>query len=151
MNHRTIERLLSPYLDEELPEPQRSEVSEHLRACASCAERLVELGTIRRQIQEAADAALPENFAYSVLRAARMEQESTLRWLGAERFARNVVLGLSVMVVCLIGLGTVLKTEPPVRVDRYLAAEPTDSLTQQVLGQEGEISKADVVYAAVIR
>ncbi|MBM4161193.1 MAG: hypothetical protein FJ217_08845 [Ignavibacteria bacterium] len=151
MNHRTIERLLSPYIDEELLEPQRSEVSEHLRVCASCAGRLEELRTIRRQIQEAADAALPDNFAYSVLRAARMEQESALRWLGAERFARDVVLGLSVIVICLIGLGTVLKTEPPVRVDRYLAAEPADSLTQRVLGQEGEISKDDIVYAAVMR
>lgn len=151
MNHKRIERLLSPYLDGELPEPHQRELSEHLRSCESCRLRLEELRSIKHQIRSAADVSLPQNFAYSVLRAARREKENTLVWLGAERFARNVVFGLSVLVICLVGLGTFLKSEPPVRVDRYLAGEATDSLTQRVLDNQGEISKDDVVFAALTK
>jgi anti-sigma factor RsiW len=151
MNHRTIELLLSPYLDDELTERERDEVAAHLRGCDSCRIRLEELRALRRQIQMAADIDLPDNFAYAVLRAARSEQENSLRWLGAERFARNVVIGLVVIVLCLIGLGTMMTAEPPLRVDRYLAAEATDSLTRQVLDQQIELSKDDVVYAAVTK
>jgi hypothetical protein len=107
--------------------------------------------TIKFQIHSAADVSLPDNFAYSVLRAARYERENSLVWLGAEQFARNVVFGLTLVVIILVGLGTLLQSEPALRVDRYLAGEPTDSLTRRVMENQGEISKEDVVLAALTK
>jgi len=151
MTHKSIERLLSPYFDGELPELRQRELSEHLRSCESCRLRLEEMRTIKFQIHSAADVALPETFAFSVLRAARHERENSLVWLGAEQFARNVVVGLTLVVMILVGLGTFLQSEPPLRVDRYLAGEPTDSLTRRVMENQGEISKEDIVFAALTK
>jgi hypothetical protein len=106
---------------------------------------------IRPQIRSAADVSLPDNFAFSVLRAARFERENSLAWLGAERFARDLVFGLTLVVMVLVGLGTFLQSEPPLHVDRYLAGEPTDSLTQRVMENQGEILKEDVVLAALTK
>ena len=151
MTHKSIERLLSPYLDGELPELRGRELSEHLRSCESCRLRLEEMRTIKFQIHSAADVSLPDNFAYSVLRAVWYEKENSLVWLGAEQFARNVVFGLTLVVIVLVGLGTFLQSEPALRVDRYLAGEPADSLTRRVMENQGEISKEDVVLAALTK
>jgi anti-sigma factor RsiW len=145
------EELLSRYVDNELTEGERHEVSEHLASCESCRLSVEELRALRVRIREAADVSLPENFVYSVLRSARAEQENTVVWLSTERLARNVVVVLSVLVLTLVGLGTFLRPEPAIRVDRYLITEPTDTLVGQVLGTQGEISKDVVVYAVLTK
>jgi hypothetical protein len=109
------------------------------------------MGAIRIRIREAADVLLPDSFAFSVLRAARSGQEDTVVWLSTERFVRNLVVALSVLVLTLIGLGTYLRPEPPIRVDRYLITEPTDTFAGQVLGTQGEIPKDVMVYAALTK
>jgi len=144
-------RLLSLYADDELTAEQRQEVTDHLASCDSCRRSVEEMRAVRVQIRKAADVSLPDNFVYSVLRAARSEQEETVVWLSTERFARNVVVALSVLVLTLIGLGTFLRPEPPVRVDRYLITEPSDTLAGQVLGTQGEIPKDVMVYAALTK
>jgi anti-sigma factor RsiW len=145
------EQLLSFYVDNELAEEERREISEHLASCESCRLALEELRALRVRIREAADVSLPDNFVYSVLRSARREQENSVVWISTERFARNVVVVLSVLVLMLVGLGTFLRSEPPIRVDRYLITEPTDTLAGQVLGTQGEISKDVLVYAVLTK
>jgi len=145
------EQLLSFYVDNELAEEERREISEHLASCESCRLALEELRALRVRIREAADVSLPDNFVYSVLRSARREQENSVVWISTERFARNVVVVLSVLVLMLVGLGTFLRSEPPIRVDRYLITEPTDTLAGQVLGTQGEISKDVMVYAVLTK
>jgi anti-sigma factor RsiW len=145
------EQLLSLYVDDELTGEERREVSEHLAACESCRLSIEEMRALRVRIKEAADVSLPDNFVYSVLRSARREDENTVVWLSTEKFARNVVVVLSVVVLALVGLGTFLRPEPPIRVDRYLISEPTDTLAGQVLGMQGEISKDVMVYAVLTK
>jgi anti-sigma factor RsiW len=145
------EQLLSSYLDDELTENERREVSEHLASCESCRQSIEELRALGGRIREAADVTLPDNFVYSVLRSARREKENTVVWLSTEKFARNVVVALSLFVLALVGLGTFLQPEPALRVDRYLITEPTDTLAGQVLGTQGEISKDVMVYAVLTK
>jgi anti-sigma factor RsiW len=145
------EQLLSLYVDDELTGEERREVSEHLASCESCRLSIEEMRALRVRIKEAADVSLPDNFVYSVLRSARREDENTVVWLSTEKFARNVVVVLSVVVLALVGLGTFLRPEPPIRVDRYLISEPTDTLAGQVLGMQGEISKDVMVYAVLTK
>jgi anti-sigma factor RsiW len=145
------EQLLSLYVDDELTGEERREVSEHLASCESCRLSIEEMRALRVRIKEAADVSLPDNFVYSVLRSVRREDENTVVWLSTEKFARNVVVVLSVVVLALVGLGTFLRPEPPIRVDRYLISEPTDTLAGQVLGMQGEISKDVMVYAVLTK
>ncbi len=145
------EQLLSLYVDNELTGEERREVSEHLASCESCRLSIEEMRALRVRIKEAADVSLPDNFVYSVLRSARREDENTVVWLSTEKLARNVVVVLSVVVLALVGLGTFLRPEPPIRVDRYLISEPTDTLAGQVLGTQGEISKDVMVYAVLTK
>ena len=79
----------------------------------------------------------------------RGEEEGEVVWLGTERFARRLVLALSVFVICVVGLGSLFEPEQSVTVDRYLTSEPSDSLARRVLEPHQEISKDDIVYAAL--
>lgn len=145
------EQLLSSYVDDELTEKERREISKHLASCESCRKSVEELRALRVRIREAADVTLPDNFVYSVLRSARREKENSVVWLGTERLARNVVVALTLFVLALVGLGTFFRPEPALRVDRYLITEPTDTLAGQVLGTQGEISKDVMVYAVLTK
>jgi anti-sigma factor RsiW len=152
MNHTSMQRLLSAFVDNELPEKDAREVRQHIDGCTSCQKRLRELAAIRDRIREAADVELPDNFVYSVQRSVRLEQQESVIWLGTERFARNVVVALFVLVFAMVVFGNMLKpSQQTVGVDRYLSGEPTDSAAHAVLGSQQKISKEDVMMAALSR
>ena len=44
MRHRSFEKKLSAYVDDELNEVQREMVREHIQECATCQRRIQELG-----------------------------------------------------------------------------------------------------------
>ena len=151
MRHKFYERQLSAFVDQELDARQVELVREHLEQCKSCQRRLQELGMIRETIRETASIALPEAFVYSVQRAVRREQQETVIWLGPERFARNLVAALCILVFMVIVFGSYFAPQQAVGVDRYLGGEPTDSAAHAVIGSQNELSKDDVFFAAVSR
>jgi anti-sigma factor RsiW len=146
-----MRRLLSAYVDHELSEIEAKTVREHMEGCPSCQQRMQELGSIRARIREAATANLPDNFVYAVQRSIRQEQQESVVWLGTERFARNVVVALCVLVFAVIAFGTVLKPQQPLGEERYLSGEPSDSAAHAVLGSQRTISKEDVMLAALTK
>jgi anti-sigma factor RsiW len=149
MNHRRIERMLSAFVDNELGEVESKVVREHIMGCDSCKIRIQEHRAIRAGIRDAATVDLPDAFFYSVQRAIRREEEDSVIWLGTERFARNVVVALCVLVFAVLAVGSYLKPPQPIGVERYVNGEVSDSAAHAVLGSQQEISKDDVILAAL--
>jgi len=151
MKHSTMQRLLSAYVDNELNEAEANTVRDHVAECSSCQTRIHELGVIRARIREAATAELPDNFVYAVQRSFRKEQQESVMWLGTERFARNLVAALCVLVFAVIAFGSILQPQQPIGEERYLSGEPSDSAAHAVLGSQRAISKEDVMIAALTK
>jgi anti-sigma factor RsiW len=151
MNHTRMQRLLSAFVDNELGDAEAKAVREHLEGCSSCQQRIQELGAIRSKIREAATADLPDNFVSTVQRSIRQEQQESVVWLGTERFARNVVVALCVLVFAVVAFGSMMKPQQPIGEERYLSGEPSDSAAHAVLGSQKVISKEDVMFAALTK
>lgn len=151
MRHRFFEKNLSAYVDGELAGSGLEALQEHLRDCHSCQRQLKELRGIRDDIRNAATVSLPDNFYYSVRRAVQQEKQSSVVWLGTERFARNIVLGLCLVVLLMVVFTSYFEQQQPVGVDRYFNGEPTDSAAHAVIGSQQELSKSDVMMAALTK
>jgi hypothetical protein len=151
MNHTAHEHLLSAYVDNELGESEANSVRVQIEGCAQCQQQVQVLRRIRTSIREAANIDLPETFVYSVQRAVRRQEQEYVIWLGPERFARNIVVALCVIVLTLVTVGNYLTPQPVVGEDRYFSGEPSDSAAHAVIGSQRELSKDDVMIAALTR
>ncbi|HLF19317.1 MAG TPA: zf-HC2 domain-containing protein [Bacteroidota bacterium] len=151
MNHQEFEHLLSEYLDDELPSVKRAAVEHHLVVCSSCAVRLAELKNIRRGIKAGASVELPSSFPSRVSRAIRSQEEESSNWTLAEFMARRTVLALSIVVLLLLGLTSFNMNQEGISVERYLSGEVSDSTEARILFNGEEISKEDVLMAAVTK
>ncbi len=149
MNHKKFHRMLSAFADNELDESNMNIMRSHIEGCGACKRELQELRAIRAGIRETATIALPQNFLYSVQRSIQLEEQESVVWLGTEQFARNVVVGLCIVVLALVAFGSIFKSAPPLREDRYFTSEIVDSVAQPVLGSQRELSKDDVIIAAL--
>lgn len=151
MNHKHFERQLSAYVDREMDERQMELMRSHVEGCPACRSRLAELEAIRSELRTAASVNLPDHFVFSVRSAIRREEAESVAWLGTERFARNVVVALCLLVLVMIAFESYLAPQQPIGLDRYFNAEVADSAAQAVIGSQQELSKADVLMAALTR
>ena len=151
MNHKTVERLLSAFVDGELDEGTKQFVRAHLEGCASCRKRIDEMRAIRMGIREAATVDLPDNFIYSVRSAVNREQQESVVWLGPERFARNLVVALSILVFAVVAYTSLTEPQVPMGVSQYFSGESSDSAAHAVLGSQRELSKDDVMMAVLTK
>lgn len=151
MKHKIYEQQLSGYVDRELPEADTELMRKHIEECAVCRRQVQELHSIRSQIRAAATVTLPDNFIYSVRSAIRREESESVVWLGTERLARNVVVGLCILVLGMVAFESYLTPQQSISVDRYFNGEPADSAAQTVIGSQQELSKADVLMAALTK
>ena len=151
MNHSTIEQLLSAFVDNELDEAGMNSIRAHLDGCASCRSRVQVMHSIRTRIREAATVELPDNFVYAVRRAIQRDERESVMWLGPERFARNLVVALGIVVFAFIAYSDFSAAQPAPGVDRYFNGEQSDSAAHAVLGTQRELSKEDVMMAALTK
>lgn len=151
MKHKIFERQLSAFVDRELTEEQMEPMREHIAGCAACRRHVQELDSIRSQIRSAATVTLPDNFIYSVRSAIRREQNESVAWLGTEQFARNVVVALCILVLVMVAFESYLTPQQSFGVDRYFNSEAVDSTAQAFIGGQQELSKADVLMAAITK
>ncbi|MBI3586278.1 MAG: zf-HC2 domain-containing protein [Ignavibacteriales bacterium] len=149
MSHKYFQQLLSSYLDNELSADEKLQIERHVEGCDECKQRLQIFHTVKSHIHAGGNFELSGNFTQSVVRRIRQEQEGAVLWLGPEVFARRLILGLFIVVSCLVGLGSLFQPEQTVTMDRYLRAEHQDSVSIQVLTPQSEISKDDILYAAM--
>lgn len=151
MKHKIFERQLSAFVDRELTVEQMESMREHIAGCAACRRHVQELDSIRSQIRSAATVTLPDNFIYSVRSAIRREHNESVVWLGTEQFARNVVVALCILVLVMVAFESYLTPQQSLGVDRYFNGEPADSAAQAFIGGQQELSKADVLMAAITK
>jgi anti-sigma factor RsiW len=151
MRHRIYLRQLSAYIDRELTEAQTESMRQHIEGCEECRQRMQELRAIRSQIRAAATVTMPDNFIYSVKGAIRRQESESVAWLGTERLARNVVVGLCILVLGIVALESYITPQQSFGVDRYFNGEPADSAAQSIIGTQQELSKADVLMAVMTK
>jgi len=151
MNHKKFDRQLSAYVDGEMDEQQRESMRLHIEGCALCRRRMAEHESISHQLRAAATVTLPDNFVMSVRSAIRRQESDSVAWLGPERFARNVVVALCVFLLAMLVFESYLVPQQTIGVDRYFNAEVADSAAQTVIGSQQELSKADVLMAALTK
>jgi anti-sigma factor RsiW len=149
MNHGQLKQWVSSFLDDEANDEQRREVLSHLESCVECRTLVSEAKMLRDDIRRMADVDLPPTFAYGVLRTVRNDQEQVRVRAGIDRFGMRMVLALSLIVVCLFGFGSLYQPELPSPVDRILTGELSDSLSKRVLEPQRDISKDDIIFAAI--
>ena len=151
MNHKNFERQISAFVDNELSEQEANSLRTHVEGCPVCKKHVQELRTLRTSIREAASVVLPESFVYAVQRAVRREEQEYVIWLAPERFARNVVVALCILVAVMVGVGSYLTPQAGAGEDRYVSSEPADSAAHVVMGTQRELSKDDVMIAALTK
>lgn len=149
MNHKQMHQWVSFFIDGQASDEQRRAVLVHLESCIECRTRVRGAAALREGIRLAADVELPATFPYGVLRTIRRDQEQARTNSGVERFGIRVVLSLLLIVICLFGLGSLYQPEQPSLASHILAGEPSDSLSKRVLEPQRDISKDDIIYAAI--
>jgi anti-sigma factor RsiW len=151
MKHHDFWLLISPYVDGELPPKVRFEVENHISLCAQCRRHVAELELLGEDIKRSADISLRQNFAWDVLRTVRKKEESTKTWNPILFVARRTVVALAIVVLVLLGLTSFNAGRSSISVEQYLAGEVSSSAESQILFNRDEISKEDVLMAAVSR
>lgn len=150
MSHKTLQQLLSAYADGELTSEESALVRDHLRHCAECARSLQEIQRIRLDLRSVAHVELRPAFAQQLLRTLRQQQEQYGAWGTVELFARRLVFALIVIVLFVVGIGSLGSSEEAIVFEPYLSGESTDSVATRVL-TTGEVSKEDLLLAVSTR
>lgn len=151
MDHRTVQSLLSAYIDKELQEGERREVEMHLKGCDACRKEEHLLRRISSGVVSAAEYRLPSDFTARVVRSFRQEEERLVSSKAVEQLSRRLVLGFSVAVITFVTIGSLIQPAPPIVMETYLAGEPADSLAARTLMTDGQLSKDELLLSAVIR
>ncbi|MFH0991794.1 MAG: zf-HC2 domain-containing protein [bacterium] len=149
MNHETMVSMLSAYVDGELTAGDYDLVQHHLEQCDNCSHQIRQFQQIRSHLKEAADYEPSVGTISNVMRVIRSEQDSSVVWLGPERFAKHLVFVLSAIVIAIILVGSAV-TEPQ-SIELTSHTEQLDSLDRGGLYPPSELSKDDVLYAALTK
>jgi anti-sigma factor RsiW len=151
MNHNTIHERLSLLFDGRLSAPESEELRLHVESCPDCKKTLAAFSMVREGIRQAASYEVSPMFARNVVRTIRklIEREAP-EWIGADRIARRLVAALGLLSLLVIGVSTLGTEEIQAGPERYFTGEPLDSSVTRTLLQQDEISKDDVLIAAVV-
>ena len=150
MNHHKLQELISSFIDDELLPEERSEVERHILKCEECRQTLTELQLIRKRVRAAATITPSPQSTANLLRAIRIAGGQQVGWGGTDIVARRLVIALTLVVFCIVSIGSLNKPEQPIVMESYLSGEASDSTTHAVLSQ-GEVSKEDILLAVTTR
>ncbi len=151
MNHEQIHLLLSAYVDGELEPSEQSTLAAHLETCSDCRERVRQMLTVKQSVHAAGNFELPYSFASSLVRSIHHEEQKDVSWLGIEHYAGKFVLGLTMLVLFLIGLTTFRQNEEPLPMERYISGLTSDSAASQILTKHGAVTRDDVLIAVLTK
>ena len=149
MNHKTISQLLSSYADGELKSGDMDWIRRHLESCADCRKSLAQFTEIRREIHSLSAVDLRSSFPSDVMRTIRLRQSDGPASMNEEFTARRILIALSILVLLLAGVASFNRGQSPASLDRYLTGEVTESTESRILLTHDEISKDDILVAAV--
>jgi anti-sigma factor RsiW len=145
-----MEELLSAYYDQELDDDRKSMVEAHLRECVNCQKSFLYLQEIRAGIRSVAAYDLSLMFSANVMRMIRRQKDEEGPWFSAVSMGKRLVWSLGVLSVIIVGASALNQPETTVRPEMYFTGEPDDSSITRSLLQNEEISKDDVIIAALV-
>ena len=151
MNHKHMYELLSAYIDRELEPANERCVREHLKTCPECRARMNQMLTLKHSVHAAGNYDLPFAFASELVRSIHHEEQRDVSWLGIEHYAGKFVLGLTMLVLLLIGVTTFRQNEEPLPMERYISGLTSDSAASQILTKRGAVTRDDVLIAVLTK
>lgn len=151
MNHQEMYLLLSPFIDNELTETERSVVVEHLKQCEDCRLRVGQLRTLKRNVHSAGNVELPLAFASMVTNSIHHDEEVAVSWIGIEHFAERFAIGLALLVLLFLGIANFRQNQEPLPVERYAGGLSSDSAAAHILTKQGAITRDDVMFAVLTK
>ncbi len=151
MNHDEIRLLLSAYADEEVTDEERRFVEDHVGGCRDCRSQLAQMRTLKRTVHAAGDIELPYSFANEVVRSIHHDDEVNISWNDIEHLAFRFVLGLTVVVLLLVGITSFQQRSDVLPMERYMTGLNPDSAASQLLTKQGSITRDDVMFAVLTK
>jgi predicted anti-sigma-YlaC factor YlaD len=151
MNHKIIQLLVSSYLDGEVNESEIIEVRTHLEGCSECRQFIKEAQLIRNEICALGEVKLANYFAERVAHSVDKRDKQTMEWLGIEPLARNTFIVLAGFVLVLFFFTGFNNSNASAMNDQLLKRITSNSVSTQVLLQQGNLSKSDLLYAVMTK
>jgi predicted anti-sigma-YlaC factor YlaD len=151
MNHKKLRLLVSSYLDDEVNDSEKAEVLSHLEGCSECRHFLNHGQRMRNEICLLGEVKLENYFAERVAHSVERRDEQTMEWLGIEPLARNTFIVLSGFVLIMFFFTSFNNSTASAMNDQLLNRITSNSVSTQVLLQQGSLSKSDLLYAVMTK
>jgi predicted anti-sigma-YlaC factor YlaD len=151
MNHKKIQLLVSSYLDGEVNDSEKAKALLHLEVCSECRQFIEHAKLMREEICALGEVKLADSFTARVAYSVEKRDEQTVEWLGIEPSARNTFFLLAGFVLVMFFLTNFNNSTAPLMNDQLLNRITSNSVSTQVLLQQGNLSKSDLLYAVMTK
>jgi anti-sigma factor RsiW len=151
MRHRKLQLLVSTYLDGEIAEADKTIVLSHVKTCPKCRHFIGEAKIMREALKALGVLELPRTFASQVAYAVEQREERSEEWLGIAPLARNTFYALAVVVLLIFSISLFSNGTEIGSGDQFISAISGESASVRVLLQQEDLSRNDMLYAAVIK
>jgi anti-sigma factor RsiW len=151
MNHKKIQLLVSAYLDGEVNDSEKTDVLSHLETCSKCIQFIEHAKLIREEICALGEVKLANSFTARVAYAVDKRDEQTMEWLGIEPLARNTFIVLAGFVFVMFFFTSFRNNTASALNDQLLNRITSNSVSTHVLLQQENLSKSDLLYAAMTK
>jgi anti-sigma factor RsiW len=149
MKHKKLQLLVSSYVDNEIDDKDRSIVLTHVKECPECARFAERAKRIHDDIRAVADIDPQNSFTKQIMRLIDAREERTEEWMGIEPLARNTFIALAAFVLIVLSVSFFSNRSDVITSDQFITTMSGDSASMNVLFQQKDLSKDDVLYAAV--
>jgi predicted anti-sigma-YlaC factor YlaD len=149
MNHKEMQMLVSSLIDGEVTESEKALVKEHMKKCPECREFADQIEQIRNGIHTINDAELEPGFAAHVRDLVVRQDEQSEKWIGIEQLARNAVFAIAVIVLAMFFVTSYNNDLSPGITEVLIDGTGKDSIVTQVLLNQENLSKNDLLYAVM--
>jgi len=151
MKHRSLQMLVSVHADGMTNEHETKIVRAHLADCSDCRRWLAGINAMRATVHAEREVSLHRDFARRVVHAVEERDHEAEGWLGIEPSARNAFFVVALFVLILLACTSILGPPKRPAVDPITGELTADSTGSHLLLQQGEISKNDLFFAAMIK
>lgn len=149
MSHKKLQILVSTYLDGEVNGSEKATALAHLEVCSECRQFIEHAKLIREEICALGEVKLANSFAARVAYSVEKRDEQTMEWLGVEPLARNTFILLAGFVLIIFFFTSFSNEAPASMNDPLLNRITSNSVSTNVLLQQGNLSKSDLLYAVM--
>ena len=151
MNHKKMQLLVSSYVDGEVNDNEKTVAISHLEACSECRQFVKQVKLIHEEICAMDEVKLANSFAARVAHSVERRDEQTIEWLGIEPLARNTFILLAGIVIVMFFLTSFNNDAASAMNDQLLSRITTNSLSTNILLQQNNLSKSDLLYATMTK